>query len=394
MRTIKAITSKSDAHRALICAMLSDNECKVIMDTTSKDIEATKSCINSIKCGKEDLYCGESGSTLRFMLPVVSALGLNVKFHPEGRLPDRPLSPLYEELIRHKVVMSKQGEVPFVVKGQLTSGEFNIPGNVSSQFISGLLFALPILSGDSEINILGDIQSEDYIKMTINTLGKFGIDIKRTDKGYFVKGNQKYISPGRYEVEGDWSNAAFFLVAGALKEGGISLSGLDINSIQGDKRIVEILKDFGADVSVKEKEIIVKPGKLKGISIDASMIPDMVPALSVIAAAADGTTNIYNAKRLRIKESDRLKTIRTVIESLGGNIEELEDGLIIKGSKSLKGGVVSSFNDHRIAMMAAVASLVCENKVIIKDADAVNKSYPDFFKHLEMLSLDTNVERE
>ena len=393
MKTIKAIASKSDAHRALICSALCNDKCDVIMDTTSDDIIATKRCIESIKCGKQDFLCGESGSTFRFMIPIVAALEIEAHFYPEGRLSKRPLSPLYEELIAHGCELSKEGEIPFIVKGKLTPGEYNIPGNVSSQFISGLLFALPILEGDSKINIIGDLQSEDYIKMTISTLSKFGIVIKRLDTGYFIKGNQKYISPGKYIVEGDWSNAAFPLVAGAFLEDGIKVTNLNPDSIQGDKRIVELLKEVGADVTVSNDDVTVKPGNLRAIDVDASMIPDMVPALAVLAVKAEGTTHIYNAGRLRIKESDRLKTVSEVIRTLGGDIEELKDGLIIKGTGILKGGNVSSFNDHRIAMMASIASLICKDKVIIEGADAVNKSYPDFYKDLEMLGLDKNIVR-
>ena len=394
MREIKAIASKSDAHRALICAALSENPCEVIMDTTSKDIEATKRCLENLKCGRKEFYCGESGSTLRFLLPVVAALGVETHFYPEGRLPQRPLSPLYEEMEAHGCILSKPGLVPFIVKGQLTPGDFTIPGDVSSQFISGLLFALPLLNNDSNIFITGKLQSEDYIKMTIDTLMRFGIEIKKTAKGYFVKGNQKYISPDVYKVEGDWSNAAFFLAAGVFIEDGITVTNLNPYSIQGDKKIVELLNEFGACVTTSGTSVTVKPGKLKGIDIDVSQIPDMVPALSVIASGAKGTTNIYNAGRLRIKESDRLKTVRTVIENLGGRVKELEEGLVIEGTGTLKGGNVTSFNDHRIAMMAAVASLICEDKVKIEGSEAVNKSYPDFYKHMEMLDLSWNLERD
>ena len=394
MKYIKAITSKSDAHRALICAALSENKCEVIMNTTSNDIEATKICLKNIMCGKKELYCGESGSTFRFLIPVAAALGMEAHFYPEGRLPERPLSPLYEELQKHGCILSAQGSVPFMVKGKLEPGTYEIPGNVSSQFISGLLFALPLLEGDSVIKVSGNIQSEDYIKMTIDTMKKFGVNIKRTDYGYKIKGSQKYISPEIYNVEGDWSNAAFFLTAGAFVEEGVTVSGLNIDSVQGDKKIVDILKEFGAEVKIEDNSVIVRPGNLKGIDIDASQIPDMVPALSILAVRAFGKTNIYNAGRLRIKESDRLKTIRETIKNLGGEIVELSDGLIINGTGTVDVGTVSSNNDHRIAMMASIASLICENKVFIKEADAVNKSYPDFFKHMHMIELDKNLERD
>ena len=394
MKHIKAITSKSDAHRALICAALSENECEVAMDTTSDDIEATKRCLKNIMCGKKELYCGESGSTFRFLIPVVAALGNEVYFYPEGRLPYRPLSPLYEELQKHGCILSDKGSVPFKVKGKLEPGTYEIPGNVSSQFISGLLFALPLLKGDSDIIVTGDIQSEDYINMTINTMEKFKVNIKKTTYGYRVKGDQKYVSPEIYNVEGDWSNAAFFLAAGAFIEEGIKVSGLSMDSIQGDKKIVDILKEFGARVTVEDNCVTVRPGTLKGIDIDASQIPDMVPALAVLAVRAYGRTNIYNAGRLRIKESDRLKTVRETIENLGGDISELSDSLIINGTGMLEGGSVSSHNDHRIAMMAALASLISKNKVVIKDSDAVKKSYPDFFKHMHIVELDKNLERD
>ena len=393
MKYIKIIPSKSDAHRALICAALSKYPCQVICSATSKDIEATKDCLQALKDGREDMYCGESGSTLRFLLPVMGALGHRAVFHPEGRLSQRPLSPLYEEMEQHGCKMSPQGSVPLVVDGKLKPGEYHIPGNISSQYVSGLLFALPLLEGDSRIYIEGLLESAAYVEMTLKTLSEFGIEIRRTEDGFSIPGRQQYWGPAQYEVEGDWSNGCFWLVAGALSEEGVTVKGLSIDSLQGDKRILELLENMGAKVQIAGDEIIVKGGHLHGIQIDGSQIPDMIPILAVAALAAEGMTKITNAGRLRMKESDRLATVSSVLIGLGGEIEELSDSLIIHGGKPLTGGTIESFNDHRIAMMAAIASSLCENKVYLKGADAVNKSYPDFFQVLEEAGLHGNIER-
>lgn len=393
MKTIRIIPSKSDAHRALICAALSKNPCQVICEATSKDIEATKACLQALREGSREMPCGESGSTLRFLLPVMGALGYSAAFLPEGRLPERPLSPLYEEMERHGCKMSPQGSVPFLIEGQLLPGTYRIPGNVSSQYISGLLFALPLLEGESRIAIEGELESAAYVEMTLKVLNDFGIVIHRTDVGFHVPGGQSYMGPEQYQVEGDWSNGCFWLVAGALSEEGIAVGGLSIESLQGDKRILDLLTEMGAEVELDGDEITVRGGSLKGIEIDAAQIPDMVPILAVAALAAEGTTIIKNAGRLRIKESDRLATVTQVLSGLGGQIQELPDGLMIEGGKLLQGGTADAHNDHRIAMMAAIASRLCEEKVYLRGSDAVQKSYPDFFQVLEEAGLHGNIER-
>ena len=396
MKTIRIIPSKSDAHRALICAALSKTPCKVLCEATSKDLEATKACLAALAHGEEAMYCGESGSTLRFLLPVMGALGHKAAFYPEGRLPERPLSPLYEELEAHGCRLSKPGRVPFVLEGQLLAGDYRIPGNVSSQYISGLLIALPLLAEGSRIFNEGPLESAPYVDMTITTLTQFGIKIEKTSYGYDIPGGQKYKGPDSYQVEGDWSNGCFWLVAGALGENGLEVTGLSMDSAQGDKRILELLQEMGAEISIHDDRIQVRGGNLKGITIDASQIPDMVPVLAVAALAAEGTTEIKNAGRLRIKESDRLASISSVLQGLGGDVEELAEGLLIKGGKPLSGGIADAHNDHRIAMMATIAALLCEGdeKVIIQGADAVNKSYPGFYEDLAMLGLDQRIERK
>lgn len=403
MREITIIPSKSDAHRALICAalaeMLTGDSCEILCDGTSRDIEATRKCLTCLGLGDADMFCGESGSTLRFLLPVMGAVNHTAVFHCEGRLAERPLSPLYEELQNHGCSLSPQGSNPIIISGQLQAGTFTIPGNVSSQYISGLLFALPLLAGDSRIIITGNLESGSYVEMTLRTLQMFGIEILREADGYTVPGGQIYRAPKTYQVEGDWSNGCFWLAAGALVDGGLTVRGLLENSMQGDKEILHLLKRFGAEVICEEKGITVFPGTLRGIDIDASQIPDMVPILAVAACAAEGKTVIRNAGRLRIKESDRLASVSRVLRGLGAEIEELSDGLVITGRSlkehkySLKGGPADSWNDHRIAMMAAIASLLCEEKVKLTGANAVEKSYPGFFEDLKALGLSTNIER-
>lgn len=394
-KSIEIISSKSDAHRALICAALSKDACQVSYQGSSKDIQATEVCLSALKMGQEDMYCGESGSTLRFLLPVMGALGRKAAFHMEGRLPERPLSPLYEELEAHGCRLSPQGQNPLIIEGQLQPGTYTIAGNVSSQYISGLLFALPLLDGDSEILIEGILESTPYVNMTINTLSHFGITIETTDRGFSVLGKQTYTGPKEYIVEGDWSNACFFLAAGALTEGGIKVTGLNPASLQGDKAILDILKEMGALVEITPEAITVAPGTgLHAIPLDVSQIPDMTPILSVLALAAEGTTEIINAGRLRIKESDRLAAITETLTALGGPVEEQAEGLIIRGGHRLTGGTIDTHNDHRIAMMAAAASLISDGTVTIQNAEAVKKSYPAFFDVWKEAGLESKLERK
>ena len=406
---IAAITSKSDAHRCLICAALCDATTEVVINDTNRDIEATANCLRAlgaeiiadgniynvrgIKEVPENtlLDCGESGSTLRFMLPLAAAVGKNVLLTGSGRLPERPLSPLMEEMEQKGCCFSER-KLPLTVSNGLKSGKYTLPGNVSSQYITGLLLALPLLEGDSEIILTSKLESAGYVDMTIRTLSLFGIEIKTMPNGggYRVKGNQKFTSPGKITVEGDWSNASFWLAAGAASDG-VTMSGLDIDSAQGDKEIIKLLCQFGAKTDVDGDNISVSRGDMSGITVDVSAIPDAVPILAVIACSANGETKITNAARLRIKESDRLKSVTAMITALGGEITELADGLIIKGCGKLSGGTVDSFNDHRIAMAAAIASSICEGEVIITGAQAVEKSYPKFFEHFKLMGGKADV---
>ena len=405
---IKAISSKSHAHRVLICSALASEPTKIICNVLSKDITATVECLKmlgaEIKIEENTLFvnpqkfsekaeidCGESGSTLRFLLPVVSALGIDTTINAHGRLPERPLSPLKEELEKKGVVFETDNKYPLHITGNLQSGEYELAGNVSSQFVSGLLFALPLLDGDSKISLIPPVESKSYIDMTVATLRDFGILIEETENTYIIKGNQKYISPKEITIEGDWSNSAFFLCAGALSKDGVTVSGLNINSTQGDKKILDILKRMGASVEVND-EITVKKSKLMGTMVNGGDIPDLVPIVSVMGAMCDkGVTHIVNASRLRLKESDRIATTEALLTKAGAAVSETDDGLVIWGENDLIGGRVEGANDHRIVMSAAILSCLCALPVDIVGAEAVNKSYPHFFEDFNSLGGKANV---
>lgn len=384
--TLEAPPSKSHAHRLMTAVALAGKKISESL-CTSEDTRATFRCLNELH-GGGILDCGESGTTLRFLLPVASALGINAEFIGHGRLPERPMSALNNALRENGAVISADN-LPIKVSGQLHPGVFRVPGNISSQFISGLLFALPLLDGDSEIVIEGKRESVGYIDMTLDTLRSFSINIEETPSGYKIKGPQKYIEPDSPRVQGDWSNAAFFLCAGALG-GETDITGLSPDSRQSDRAIVSILKDFGADVKCGDM-ISVRGNGLCGIKIDISQCPDLFPTLAAAACAALGDTIFTNAARLRIKESDRIEAVEKMINSLGGFAESTEDSLTVRGTGMLPGGEVDSFNDHRIVMAAAIAACICENPVIIHDAQAVNKSYPNFFEDYRKLGGKADV---
>ena len=392
--TVKIPASKSQAHRLLICAALGDAPVTLLCDGLSKDIIATARCLQALgaKVETEDdrilrltpgradapctLPCGESGSTLRFLLPVAAALGATATFHMEGRLPQRPLAPLDEELVRHGVTLKRSGDT-LTVSGRLQSGDYTLPGNVSSQYISGLLMALPLLCGDSTLTVTEPVESAGYIAMTEDALRLSGIQFQKDGCVYRIPGGQTAHLPAELAVEGDWSNAAFFLCAGALSETGVTVTGLNTASSQGDRAIVDLLRQFGAKVTEHSNSVTVSAAPLHGITVDAAAIPDLIPIVSVVAACAAGETKIVNAARLRLKESDRLTTTANMLRALGGEAEELPDGLRLCGS-ALTGGTVDACNDHRIAMAAAVAASLCP--VTVLGSECVQKSYPRFWE--------------
>ena len=385
--SIPAQPSKSAAHRALICAALADRPTEIQIHTLSADIRATLACLTALgaafspaaqgirvlpiskPAASAVLDCGESGSTLRFLLPVAAALCPESKFLGHGRLPNRPLTPLTTQMQAHGCVFSQQA-LPFTVYGPLSPGIFSLPGNISSQYLSGLLFALPLLSEDSEIQLTARLESSAYVDMTLQTLRRFGVDVSVSETGYRISGASSYRSPGNLSIEGDWSNAAFFLTA-ALFGHSVSVTGLSPNSAQGDRAIVPLLAQFRSAAARRE--------------IDVSGIPDLVPILAVAACGTSGTTLLANAARLRLKESDRLSTTTAMLTALGAHIEARPDALVIHGGAPLHGATVDSFGDHRIAMAAAIAALLCSSAVRIRNAEAVNKSYPDFYHDFQEL---------
>ena len=390
--TLNAVSSKSFAHRLLICAALADRATRMRLNGLSDDINATLRCLTAMGCGVETevdallitplektpgrrvvLDCGESGSTARFLLPLAAHLFDRFTMTGSGRLPGRPFAPLCRALANAGCVFDGE-TLPLSGSGPIQAGDFSIAGDISSQFISGLLFALPLLNADSRINLTTPLESAAYVDMTIEVLSLFGIETGKHGTVFRVTGNRQYQSPGELTAEGDWSNAAFFLCMGALG-GSVSLRGLSPDSAQGDREVMNILRRFGAAVDGST----VSGGTLRGIDIDAAQIPDLVPTLAVTAAVAAGETQIYNALRLRIKESDRIQSTFDMLSALGADVRISADGLAIRGKAKLAGGTVDGAGDHRIVMAAAAAACACENPVIIKGCEAVNKSYPSFF---------------
>ena len=406
--TVQAIPSKSVAHRLLICAALADKPTHVFCENESQDIAATVRCLQSLGASiwheggayrvipihREripqpcTLDCGESGSTLRFLVPVVCALGVAATFKMAGRLAQRPMEPLATQLREHGCTITHKPETQEMeVSGQLMSGTFTIPGNVSSQFITGLLFALPLLAEESTLRVEGELESRGYVDMTLSALQTFGQIPPQADGGWKVSPGV-FQSPGTLRVEGDWSNAAPWLCRGVLGGDGITVDGMDPNSLQGDKAVCEVLARMGGQVN----GTTAKPGGLTPTTIDARNIPDLVPVLAATAAATPGETRVVGAARLRLKESDRLATTAQTLNALGGEVEETEDSLIIRGKSRLVGGTVDAQGDHRIAMLAAVASVVCDSPVTITGAEAIRKSYPTFWEDLRALGKEVAEE--
>ncbi len=395
---VRAVASKSAAHRQLLCAAFSDRPTEILCGELSEDILATAGALSALGAaishdreagafrvcpvprqeisGEPDvpercvLDAGESGSTLRFLLPVVCALGVRAHIVTHGALAGRPLSPLREELERHGCRIERNPDGSLDTDGKLAGGEFRMAADVSSQFVSGMLFALPHLGEPSSIRLEGRIESEGYIRMTIRALEDFGIRTERTENVLRVFG--RLCSPGRIRTEGDWSNAAFWEIADMLSgkdAGGLVCTGLNASSAQGDRAVRQLKTRIAAG----------------GAVIDAGNVPDLVPVLSVLAAVSPGDTVFTHAQRLRLKESDRLETTVRMLRGLGGDAEETDDGIVVHGKSALSGGSVDSCRDHRIAMSAAVASIACRDRVVITGAEAVGKSYPAFWDDFEAL---------
>jgi len=413
---IAAVTSKSHLHRLMICAALGNRDVSVACSTISNDISATASCLNAmgahvtIDRGEKNavihispirtvnssgiLDCGESGSTYRFFVPTALAAGCSPEFHLSGRLPVRPMDELWQVLEKHGITVNGKGTSVVSLSGHLTPGKYEIAGNISSQFITGLLFALPLLDEDSEIILTTSADSVGYIQMTLDALKAFSVSVTPTERGYIIPGNQHYLTPDNLISEGDWSNSAFWLCAAAAGGSEITVDGLISASSQGDKAICDILRSFGAELKMTDRSVTVCAGaRLKGIEIDAKDIPDLVPAIAVAAAAADGKTVIKNIGRLRLKESDRVASVCGTLNALGGNACAEEDAIVITGTP-LIGGIVDSCTDHRITMLSAALSVVCSGDITITGAEASRKSYPGFFDDLSALGGNVILDSE
>ena len=422
MKRVVAPKSKSYEHRILICELLSKlgeadtldaqgepREASDLRRTAarpSEDVIATKDCISKIKLSLMDgrsevvLDCNQSGSTLRFLLPIVCALGLKARFLMRGRLAKRPMDELINELKSHGCNIDRENDT-ICTSGKLEHGIFKLPGAISSQYISGLLMALPLLEGDSEIYVRKPLVSAGYIDMTLDVMRKSSISVTEessdTEYIYRIKGGQRYILPEKYIVEGDWSNAAFWLAIGVLGDEPLAIEGLNPNSLQGDRRIFDLLREMGADVRAEidnDKAVFeaypLGDKALKALVLDAENIPDLVPLIAILACFTDRKSKITGIKRLRLKESDRLLAIEELIYGLGGSIKTREDVIEISGLGAggmLRGGEVRCFDDHRIVMSAATSSLRCREDVLIDNASAVNKSYLGFFDELDRLGL-------
>lgn len=385
---VTAPPSKSAAHRALICSYLSGGgTVKPIIN--SRDMAATVGIIESLKNNESILDCIESGSTMRFMIPVAASLGRNVEFVGQGSLLKRTVGEFAELLPIHGVNVETNGCLPFKISGQLRNGSFEVSGDVSSQYVTGLLLALANLQGDSAVIMKTPLQSKPYVDMTVKVMADYGVNVRETDFGYLIKGGQKFKRLD-YIVEGDWSQAAFFLVAGAIG-GNVTVKGLDFNSAQGDKDIVDVIKKFGGNVERGEDSVTCIAGELTGADIDASDIPDLVPIIAVLASYAKGKTVISGAERLRFKESDRIESVATNLKAMGVDVTQTPDGMIINGGKGLKGAKLKGYNDHRIVMSFSVAGLFAQGETVIDEAESINKSYPSFFEDYNMLGGKANV---
>lgn len=395
---VTAPSSKSYSHRVLIGAALAGGVSELANISVSKDIEATAAAMSALGANVLDdgsiytvmgmkkpaekavIDCGESGSTLRFVIPIAAALGCECEFRGSGKLPERPIAPYIRELGRHGVTIDRtEGVMPFYMKGKLTGGEYFLEGNISSQFITGLLFALPLCNEDSVIRLTSRLESKPYADMTVEALRLFGIDISEETgadglPAYRIRGGQSYRS-ANCTVEGDYSQAAFFFAANALGSE-IIIDNLNEKSVQGDKKILEIIGEMSYN-NINDS--------LKPFTADVTDIPDLAPILAVLGCFTGGICRITGGERLRIKECDRLAGIADALNALGGCVKVIGDTLEIQPAERLRGGRVNGCNDHRIVMAAAIASTMSEGDVIITDGEAVAKSYPNFWNDFRLL---------
>lgn len=398
--TVSIPASKSMTHRMLICAALAEGTSVIEKVSFSKDITATMEALSALGAvfhtdgstvtvtgiggtttvKAAEIDCCESGSTLRFLIPVAAALGVTATFHGQGRLPQRPITAYVRELSNNGITFDYANTMPFTIQGQLQSGTYYLEGDVSSQYVTGLLFALPLLEGDSDIVMLSPLQSKPYVNLTIACMQQFGLSVTETENGYHIAGGQvAHTYDGA--VEGDYSQAAFFAVANALGNH-ITMTNLNPDSVQGDKIIIEIAEKMWYNRCNH---------KSAGIQVDATDIPDLVPILAVLATFGTQPSVIHGAARLKMKESDRLLATAELLNRLGGTVTPFADGLQIEPVECLQGGRIDSYGDHRIAMCAAIAATRCTAPVVIQGGECVEKSYPQFYEDYNQLGGNAHV---
>jgi len=396
-------SSKSVSHRALICAALSPGICRVSGIDDSRDLRATREALTALGAGFTDLGngvwevkgvrertenaiidCSESGSTLRFMIPIAALLAERAKFIGEGRLPTRPIQTILDVFDQAKTHYTYPGQLPLTTERFTLPAEFSLDGSISSQFFTGFLLAAPITGEKLTLNIEGKLESEPYVELTREVMEAFGVKVERMETGYQVPAGQAYKGVD-FHVEGDYSQATFWIVAGLIGQNPLCLTGLKKDSTQGDRAVLELTKKMGGKWEWKGDDLWVYPSVTNGIEIDVRDIPDAVPVLSVLAAVSQGETRIVNAARLRIKESDRLQSTTDILKKLGANIVEMEDGLVIQGGAGFTGSDVDAWNDHRIAMSVAIASTRATGEIALTGSESVNKSYPHFWEEFQRL---------
>lgn len=409
--SIKIPPSKSVSHRMVICAALAPGTSTIRNLLLSEDITATCQAMTALGAGitrvpegngrwtlivtgtgevhggSQTIDCNESGSTLRFLAPLAALDARGVRLIGRGRLAERPMAPylkIFDEQGIRWTCEEPGKALPLTLEGRLSAGRFELPGDVSSQFVTGLLLALPLLAGDSEIVMTSPMESRPYVDITLDVMKHFGVAVDNDGYTCFkIKGGQRYC-PGNLRVEGDYSQAAFWMAAGVLGRG-MDCLDLAADSAQGDRAIVDFIRKMGGDIESVDGGFRVRPSALKGITMDVSQCPDLVPILTVMAALAQGETHIVNAGRLRLKESDRLAAMADVLGTLGADITEEPEGLTVRGVPELTGGQVDSYNDHRVAMAVAVATMACRGPVVLERPDCVRKSYPDFWRDFEKM---------
>lgn len=404
--TIASIPAKAHAHRALICAALANSPSTILLSRTSKDIDATMDSLRGLGAHvvyenkvvtvtpgpvpeKGNVVPHESGTTLRLLLPVAASICNNVDVDAKGRLPDRPLEPMLGEMKAHGVTFS-QDKPPFAMTGRLRGGQFNMVGDVSSQFFSGLLLAAPQCQG-ATITSTTPLQSSDYVTLTTTTMADFGIAVDHTpasntvQESFTVAAETTFKGQNDYQIEGDWSNAAIWMVAASMTGKPITITGMNKNSVQADRRIMQVIESTGCTITWDGMNLTVSGRAKTPIHADLEQMPDMLPVMAALACSIQGESTFIKGARLRLKESDRLVAVANLVRDLGGTVREEGDDLYIIGNGILKGGHGDCVNDHRLVMAGTLMALISENPVTLKDSEAITKSYPDFFEDWNLL---------